>query len=111
MMILAPAGVGACGPSPRLSPDQFSSAQRIADNRGITREMADELAFNSQANAKRAWDEGRFDREVFSVEALQRAGCVRAAHLQCIAGIPGQRVTGITHGAYHPGRQKIYKLI
>ena len=49
--------------------DQFSSAQRIADNRGITREMADELAFNSQARAKRAWDEGRFDREVFAVEA------------------------------------------
>ena len=51
------------------TPDQFSSAQRIADNRGITREMADELAFNSQARAKRAWEEGRFDREVFSIEA------------------------------------------
>ncbi len=51
------------------TPDQFSSAQRIADNRGITREMADELAFNSQARARRAWDEGRFDREVFAVEA------------------------------------------
>ncbi|GAB5451895.1 MAG: steroid 3-ketoacyl-CoA thiolase [Halioglobus sp.] len=51
------------------TPDQFSSAQRIADNRGITREMADELAFHSQARAKQAWDEGRFDREVFTVEA------------------------------------------
>ncbi|MCR9103850.1 MAG: steroid 3-ketoacyl-CoA thiolase [Gammaproteobacteria bacterium] len=51
------------------TPDQFSSAQRIADNRGITREMADELAFNSQTRAKRAWEEGRFDREIFSVEA------------------------------------------
>ena len=51
------------------TPDQFSSAQRIADNRGITREMADELAFNSQARAKRAWEEGRFDREIFTVEA------------------------------------------
>jgi len=51
------------------TPDQFSSAQRIADKRGITREMADELAFNSQARAKRAWEEGRFDREVFAVEA------------------------------------------
>ena len=36
------------------SPDQFSSAQRIAKKRGITREMADQLAFNSQASAKRA---------------------------------------------------------
>ncbi len=51
------------------TPDQFSSAQRIADNRGISREMADELAFNSQARAKRAWEEGRFDREVFEVQA------------------------------------------
>lgn len=51
------------------TPDQFSSAQRIADNRGITRAMADELAFNSQARAKRAWEEGRFDREVFSIDA------------------------------------------
>jgi acetyl-CoA C-acetyltransferase len=49
--------------------DQFSSAQRIADNRGITRQMVDELAFHSQARAKRAWAEGRFDREVFSVDA------------------------------------------
>ncbi|RLQ23228.1 steroid 3-ketoacyl-CoA thiolase [Seongchinamella sediminis] len=51
------------------TPDQFSSAQRIADNRGITREMADELGYNSQLRAKQAWDEGRFDRETFTVEA------------------------------------------
>jgi acetyl-CoA C-acetyltransferase len=58
------------------TPDQFSSAQRIADKRGITREMADELGFNSQVRAKQAWDEGRFDREVFSVEvpALDEEG-------------------------------------
>ena len=51
------------------SHDQFTSAQRIADNRGITREMADQLAYNSQLRAKQAWAEGRFDREVFQVEA------------------------------------------
>ncbi len=51
------------------TPDQFTSAQRIADNRGITREMADDLGFTSQQRARQAWDEGRFDREVFSVEA------------------------------------------
>ena len=49
--------------------DQFSSAQRIADNRGITKAMADELGFHSQRKAKQAWDEGRFDRETFAVEA------------------------------------------
>ena len=51
------------------SPDQFSSAQRIADNRGITKPMADELGYHSQRKAKQAWDEGRFDRETFAVEA------------------------------------------
>jgi len=51
------------------TPDQFSSAQRIADNRGITKAMADELGYNSQLHAKQAWDEGRFDRETFAVEA------------------------------------------
>ena len=51
------------------TPDQFSSAQRIADKRGITRQMADELALESQRRARQAWDEGRFDRETFAVEA------------------------------------------
>jgi acetyl-CoA C-acetyltransferase len=51
------------------TPDQFSSAQRIADNRGITKDMADELGYQSQLHAKQAWDEGRFDRETFAVEA------------------------------------------
>ncbi|MEH6587996.1 MAG: steroid 3-ketoacyl-CoA thiolase [Halioglobus sp.] len=51
------------------TPDQFSSAQRIADNRGITKAMADDLGFHSQRKAKQAWEEGRFDRETFTVEA------------------------------------------
>jgi acetyl-CoA C-acetyltransferase len=51
------------------TPDQFSSAQRIADKRGITRQMVDELACESQRRAKQAWNEGRFDRETFAVEA------------------------------------------
>jgi acetyl-CoA C-acetyltransferase len=51
------------------SPDQFTGAQRIAENRGITREQVDEFALSSQQKAKIAWDEGRFDREVMKVEA------------------------------------------
>ncbi len=50
-------------------PDQFGAAERIAQKYGITREDVDELGLRSQANARRAWDEGRFEREVFSVEA------------------------------------------
>ena len=51
------------------SPDQFTGAQRIAENRGITREQVDEFAFHSQAKAKAAWDAGHFDREIVKVEA------------------------------------------
>jgi acetyl-CoA C-acetyltransferase len=48
---------------------QFEMAQRIADNRGITREDADALGLSSQQKAKAARDEGRFDREIVPIEA------------------------------------------
>lgn len=51
------------------TPDQFQSAERIAKNRGITRKDVDELAFESQRRAKIAWEEGRFDSQVFAVNA------------------------------------------
>ena len=50
-------------------PNQFVGAERIAADRGITRQDVDDLALASQRNAARAWDEGRFDREVFHVDA------------------------------------------
>jgi len=49
--------------------DQFTAAQRIADNRGISRQDVDELGLRSQQNAKRARDEGRFEREILPIEA------------------------------------------
>jgi acetyl-CoA C-acetyltransferase len=55
-------------------PNQFEAAERIAKNRGITRADVDGLGLRSQANAKRAWDEGRFDREVFAMEVSGPAG-------------------------------------
>lgn len=51
------------------APDQFTMVERIAQNRGITREMADEFALSSQQKAQVAWDEGRFDSQVFEVTA------------------------------------------
>jgi acetyl-CoA C-acetyltransferase len=51
------------------SPDQFTGAERIAKNRGITRADVDAFGLASQQKAKIAWDEGRFDREVVKVEA------------------------------------------
>ena len=53
-------------------PDQFTAADRIANRRGITRADLEELGVRSQANAKRAWEEGRFDRETFAVDAPER---------------------------------------
>jgi acetyl-CoA C-acetyltransferase len=50
-------------------PDQFVGCERIAADRGITRQDVDDLALRSQRNAKRAWDEGRFDRETFAIGA------------------------------------------
>jgi len=50
-------------------PNQFEGAERIASKRGITREDVDAFGLASQQKAARAWSEGRFDREVFAVEA------------------------------------------
>jgi len=50
-------------------PDQFQAAERIAQRRGITREDIDELGYQSQAKAKQAWEEGRFDREISPIVA------------------------------------------
>ncbi|MFQ5477206.1 MAG: steroid 3-ketoacyl-CoA thiolase [Candidatus Binatia bacterium] len=51
------------------TPDQFGSAERIAQKHGITRSDCDELALRSQTNAAAARDEGRFSREILAIEA------------------------------------------
>jgi acetyl-CoA C-acetyltransferase len=50
-------------------PNQYVAAERIAERRGLSREEVDRFGVRSQAKAKRAWDEGRFDREVVAVTA------------------------------------------
>jgi acetyl-CoA C-acetyltransferase len=50
-------------------PDQFGAAERIAQKYGITRADVDALGLASQQKAARAWAEGRFDREVFALDA------------------------------------------
>jgi acetyl-CoA C-acetyltransferase len=51
------------------TPDQFQAAERIAKNRGITREEVDAWALRSQTRAIIARDEGRFKNEIFPIEA------------------------------------------
>ncbi len=48
---------------------QFIAVERIASQRGIEREQADEFALRSQRLAKRARDEGRFEREILPIDA------------------------------------------
>jgi acetyl-CoA C-acetyltransferase len=50
-------------------PDQFTGADRIAKDFGISRQDLDEFGLASQQKAKRAWDEGRFKAEVAPIEA------------------------------------------
>jgi acetyl-CoA C-acetyltransferase len=50
-------------------PDQFGGAERIAQNRGITREDVDAFGLASQQKAAAAWADGRFEREVVPLEA------------------------------------------
>jgi acetyl-CoA C-acetyltransferase len=50
-------------------PSQFDAAQRIAENRGLTREDVDRLGFESQQKAAKAVAEGRFKDEIHPVDA------------------------------------------
>jgi acetyl-CoA C-acetyltransferase len=51
---------------------QFQGAELIAKEYGVSREEADRFGLRSQQLAIRAWNEGRFQREVVPVEAPVR---------------------------------------
>jgi acetyl-CoA C-acetyltransferase len=51
------------------SHSQFEAAERIAKNRGITREDVDRFALESQQKAAAARSEGRFKAEILPIEA------------------------------------------
>ncbi len=48
---------------------QFEGAERIAEKWGITRDDTDRFGFESQSKAARAWQEGRFDTQIVSLQA------------------------------------------
>jgi acetyl-CoA acyltransferase 2 len=50
------------------------TAEKLADKYGVTRDEADEIAFQSQQRAKAAWDAGRFDAEVVGITIKTRKG-------------------------------------
>ncbi|MCL5265807.1 MAG: acetyl-CoA C-acyltransferase [Chloroflexi bacterium] len=53
------------------------SAEFIAEQMGITREMQDEFAFNSHRKAIRAIQDGSFKDEIVAVEIPQKKGTIR----------------------------------
>lgn len=55
---------------------QGISAELIADKWGITREQADQLAYDSHMRAARATEEGRFDNEIVPIEIENDDGTV-----------------------------------
>ena len=51
------------------SPNQFEAAERIASNRGISREKVDRWGLRSQEKASVARNEGRFENEILPINA------------------------------------------
>jgi acetyl-CoA acyltransferase 2 len=50
------------------------TAEKLAEQYGVTREEADQVALRSQQRAKKAWDEGRMQNEVAPVPVKTRKG-------------------------------------
>jgi acetyl-CoA acyltransferase 2 len=50
------------------------TAEKLAEQYGVSREEADQVALRSQQRAKRAWDEGRMQAEVVPVTIRTRKG-------------------------------------
>ncbi|MGE0621029.1 MAG: steroid 3-ketoacyl-CoA thiolase [Pseudomonadales bacterium] len=89
---------------------QFMGAAMIAEEYQITRADTDAFGLKSQQNAKRAWAEGRFDREVVPIEApvldekgqptgktriIDRDEGLRDTTMEALAGldpVPGQQI-------------------
>ncbi|MGY1812066.1 steroid 3-ketoacyl-CoA thiolase [Blastococcus sp. SYSU D00820] len=104
--LLANIGVGDYG-RPRPAgwdvdlPAQYEAADRIARRRGLTREQIDAFGLQSQQRARRAWDEGRFDRQVLPVttpdgDVVTRDQGLRETSLEALA-----RLKPILEGGLH----------
>src|SRR5579859_1513091 len=73
-------------------PNQFLAAERIATRRGLSRADLDAFGLRSQTLASRAWEEGRFDREVLPVKSasgdlVTRDQGLRATSLEALSGL------------------------
>jgi len=89
---------------------QFMGAAMIAEEYQVTRQDTDQFGLESQQKAIKAWEEGRFDREVVAIEApilnekfeptgetrsITKDEGLRATTLEALAGlaaVPGQEI-------------------
>ena len=89
---------------------QFQGAAMVAEEYQITRDDTDAFGLKSQTNANKAWDEGRFDREIAPIESpvlddegkptgktqiISRDEGLRPTTLEALQGlnvIPGQEI-------------------
>ena len=68
---------------------QFYGADLIAEKWAVTREDMEEFALESHRRAARAWDEGRFDREVAPIAGVTRDEGIRPdTSLEKMASLP-----------------------
>ncbi len=76
---------------------QGESAERIAEQWGVTRERCDEIALRSQQRAARAAAPGRFDREIITVAGVSADQGIRPeTTLEGLAGLaPAFRPDGV----------------
>ena len=65
---------------------QFGAAERIGRHRGITREDLDEFGAWSQRQAIKAWEEGRFEREVVPIDDFRSTAVYRRRVAQNLLG-------------------------
>ena len=97
-------GTGVGSPRPDTwgidMPNQYVAAERIAGNRGLARADTDAFGLRSQALARAAWDEGRFDREIVPVKApngtVDRDEGLRETSLEALA-----RLKPVVEGGLH----------
>jgi acetyl-CoA C-acetyltransferase len=70
-------------------PSQFVGAQMVAEQWDLDRSDLERFAQASHQRAARAWDEGRFDAEVTTVDGIERDEGIRAnASLEKMAELP-----------------------
>jgi acetyl-CoA acetyltransferase family protein len=59
---------------PQCNLSMAQTAEKLADQYGISREDADHVAYTSQQRAKAAWDAGRFEAEIVGIPIKSKKG-------------------------------------